>query len=270
MIVIYHESCYDGFTAAWLIWRNLSEEGRELTTFIADQYGKPFSLTYKDIKDQDIVIADFSYTRLQLELIADLAKSLIVLDHHKTAKQALEGLPFCKFDMSKSGARLVQEHFNYPNHWLVDYTEDRDLWLHKLPNTKEINAAIRLTPFDFEEFENLASEYPEDLAMTGRNLLLYEQNLIDTHVRHAEEVIFDGHKVLKVNTTTLHSEIGNRLCQGRPFSITYFCNEKEVTYSLRSTDEGLDVSEIAKKYGGGGHRNAAGFKVINEEFQETL
>ncbi|WP_277343388.1 DHHA1 domain-containing protein [Pseudomonas viridiflava] len=30
---------------------------------------------------------------------------------------------------------------------------------------------------------------------------------------------------------------------------------------MRSTDEGLDVSEIAKLYGGGGHRNASGFRV---------
>ena len=33
-------------------------------------------------------------------------------------------------------------------------------------------------------------------------------------------------------------------------------------YSLRSrADSGIDVSAIAKKYGGGGHKNAAGFKL---------
>jgi len=32
-------------------------------------------------------------------------------------------------------------------------------------------------------------------------------------------------------------------------------------FSLRSNDEGVDVSEVAKQYGGGGHRNASGFKV---------
>jgi nanoRNase/pAp phosphatase (c-di-AMP/oligoRNAs hydrolase) len=35
-------------------------------------------------------------------------------------------------------------------------------------------------------------------------------------------------------------------------------------FSLRSTEEGLDVSEIAKLYGGGGHKHAAGFKVPHE------
>jgi nanoRNase/pAp phosphatase (c-di-AMP/oligoRNAs hydrolase) len=32
-------------------------------------------------------------------------------------------------------------------------------------------------------------------------------------------------------------------------------------FSLRSTDDGPDVSEIAKRYGGGGHRNASGFQM---------
>lgn len=49
------------------------------------------------------------------------------------------------------------------------------------------------------------------------------------------------------------------------FAATYFVNDKgERIYSLRSTGD-FDVAEIAKKYGGGGHKNAAGFKVPNDE-----
>jgi len=32
-------------------------------------------------------------------------------------------------------------------------------------------------------------------------------------------------------------------------------------FSLRSQEGGIDVSEIAIKFGGGGHKHAAGFKV---------
>ncbi len=35
----------------------------------------------------------------------------------------------------------------------------------------------------------------------------------------------------------------------------------KTAWSLRSTEEGIDVSEIAKRHGGGGHRNAAGFRA---------
>ena len=38
-------------------------------------------------------------------------------------------------------------------------------------------------------------------------------------------------------------------------------NRPQLEECLRSTDDGLDVSEIAKQYGGGGHRNAAGFRM---------
>jgi nanoRNase/pAp phosphatase (c-di-AMP/oligoRNAs hydrolase) len=34
-----------------------------------------------------------------------------------------------------------------------------------------------------------------------------------------------------------------------------------VSFSLRSSDDGEDVAEVAKQYGGGGHRNASGFTV---------
>jgi uncharacterized protein len=33
------------------------------------------------------------------------------------------------------------------------------------------------------------------------------------------------------------------------------------TWSLRSEDSRQDVSEVASTFGGGGHRNAAGFRV---------
>lgn len=37
-----------------------------------------------------------------------------------------------------------------------------------------------------------------------------------------------------------------------------------------SLGDGLDVSEIAKLYGGGGHKNAAGFKVGYDRLAEFL
>jgi nanoRNase/pAp phosphatase (c-di-AMP/oligoRNAs hydrolase) len=34
-----------------------------------------------------------------------------------------------------------------------------------------------------------------------------------------------------------------------------------IQYSLRSEDSREDVSEVAKQFGGGGHRNAAGYQI---------
>lgn len=51
------------------------------------------------------------------------------------------------------------------------------------------------------------------------------------------------------------------MAQGELFAACYWDTPTGRVFSLRSTDEGMDVSVIASQYGGGGHRNAAGFRV---------
>lgn len=56
------------------------------------------------------------------------------------------------------------------------------------------------------------------------------------------------------------SQLGNQLCTLHPdikFSIMIDMSYNSV--SLRSAENGADVSEIAKHFGGGGHKHAAGF-----------
>ncbi len=48
-----------------------------------------------------------------------------------------------------------------------------------------------------------------------------------------------------------------------PSAVAVIQNAEGITYSMRSADDRMDVSEIAKANGGGGHRNAAGFRVEN-------
>ncbi len=57
------------------------------------------------------------------------------------------------------------------------------------------------------------------------------------------------------------SEAGHILAEGEPFAACYWDTPEGRTFSLRSTDGGIDVSEVATQYGGGGHAAAAGFWV---------
>lgn len=45
------------------------------------------------------------------------------------------------------------------------------------------------------------------------------------------------------------------------FTVCWYESYGGRTYSLRSEDSRADASEVAKRYGGGGHRNAAGFRM---------
>lgn len=57
------------------------------------------------------------------------------------------------------------------------------------------------------------------------------------------------------------SELVEELCEGHPFAFGWHISDKgRAVYSLRSRGE-YDVSELAKRWGGGGHKNAAGFNV---------
>ena len=65
-----------------------------------------------------------------------------------------------------------------------------------------------------------------------------------------------------VNSLVFQSEIGDELCKlypDAPFAAVW-CQKTESlqAWSLRSIGE-FDVSVVAAQFGGGGHRNAAGF-----------
>lgn len=56
-------------------------------------------------------------------------------------------------------------------------------------------------------------------------------------------------------------DIAGELAKERPFGACYFDRQDgKRQWSLRSRDGGADVSEIAKRHGGGGHAQAAGFE----------
>lgn len=269
MLVIYHAGCMDGFCAAWLIHRQFPD-----AEFCPANYGDD----PPDCAGKDVVIADFSYKRHVMLSIIDECKSLVVLDHHKTAKGELEGLEGFKcqvtFDMDKSGARLTQEWLcrytdqspEYYTDWLVDYTEDRDLWRHKLTFSKEINAAIRVWPLDFDHWGELAELHHgqlSNLVIAGASILSYQAKVVQDHVGFARMEDIGGYRVPVVNATSLISEIAGALAVGHPFGACYFDRGDGLRiWSLRSTPEGIDVSEVARQYGGGGHKHAAGFQFL--------
>lgn len=285
-LVIYHAGCMDGFCCAWLF--HLAFPDAE---FVPAYHGQP----PPDVTGRTVYVADFSYPRdVMLDIHCRCLGRLTVLDHHKTAQEALTDfhieahsltgvMPEVRFDMGKSGGRLTWEYLhdrkllpprfkNYTREnptWLVEYTEDRDLWRWKLPGSRAINACLRSYPFDFAEWTRLQENPLGMLEREGEAILRAERQMVERHVKNAKEITVLGHKVLCVNATVLESEIGHELCKDRPFAITYFDREDGLRiYSLRSSDDGLDVGTIAKRFGGGGHRNAAGFQISLEFDQQ--
>lgn len=278
-MILYHANCPDGFCAAWAASLRFGD-GAE---YVPVQYGQD----PPDVSGADVYIVDFSYKRDVMRRIMSSARFVCVLDHHKTAASELAGivdefvlrpdlianppgseLPLVRLDMNKSGGRLAWEYFHpdRPPPWLVEYTEDRDLWRWALPDSRDINAGLAAYPRDFAAWSDLADADADAMRRDGIAINRYMDGLVDSICRGAREVDLAGHRIFVANTSVLFSEVAGRLAEGRPFGAAWFQRaDGQLQWSLRSTPDGVDVSEIARSFGGGGHRHAAGFQTPGPE-----
>ena len=256
-IVVYHHNCHDGITALWVALRKWPDAEP-----YAGRYEAPPEL--EKLAGRDVVVVDFSWKRPALERVRSVVASLLVIDHHKTARDDLAGMPGCVFDMERSGAGLTWDTLfpGEPRPPLVNYTEDRDLWRFALPQSREVHAAVNCYPLTIEVRSDLMARSIDDLAAEGVAVLRYHDKIVASAAKHVRREMIGGVEVPSVACPVIEivSDLGHVLAKGEPFSATY-CDRADGSrvYSLRSTDDGMDVSEIAKQYGGGGHKHAAGF-----------
>ena len=254
-LVLYHGQCLDGFAAAWVAFHRFGGSAE----YHAIQYGETLRWP---TEARDVVVLDFSFPRAQLLEIKEKATSLLVLDHHLTAQQDLAGLDFAHFDLERAGCTLAWDFF-FPGEgrpWLLPYVEDKDLWRWKLPGSEEVTAALQSYSRSFKTWEKIAKKGLDALVAEGRPILRYKNRLIETAASRVKMIELDGHKIPVVTSCVLQSEIGGRLSPEHPFVAIVFETEGRRIWSLRSHEKsGINVADIAKKRGGGGHPNAAGF-----------
>lgn len=290
-IVIYHAPCDDGFAAAWACWRRWGDD----VAYHPAKYGAPAP----DVAGKRILIVDFSFKRTDMDELARSAASIVVLDHHKTAEAELEPFRFREsepgvigpehisgmlrdlaelrrppviaiFDMHRSGARMAWDFcFADTPPELIQFVQDRDLWLFRYPETKAFSLYLRSHEYAFATWSRIADELGSDRKslMTAAHALqaFYDQKVAEM-VREVRIELIAGHSVPVVNTSwAFASDVAHellRLHPAAPFAACYYDRgDGTRTYSLRSDDARLDVSEIARRFGGGGHRNAAGFET---------
>jgi len=279
-VVIYHDNCVDGFASAWAFKRLAEKDYKDGVIYVPAQYDKP--LIRNELWDirSDIFILDFSFSRNIITNYARAFASVTVLDHHKTAAEALSGWDHgfsnleIVFDMSRSGAGISWDYFSEgqlrPE--LIDYVEDRDIWKWELPDSKEINSLIGFTKKEFDAYDRLHEllESRYDAAVGMGSLLLEQQQ------RHVQSIITTTKRPIKINGKhglicncpgQFASDVGNELAKmsGTFGATCYQGSDEKIHFSLRSIGD-YDVSAMARDFGGGGHKNAAGFvmEIISE------
>lgn len=290
-LIIYHDNCADGFGAAWAAWFKFRDNAEYLPMNYNDKRVElhdehlnfPVSLA-----GRDIFILDFSFKPEIMNAMLEVANHVTWIDHHKTAFEDYNFDPTMRheatdselnwtyvLDPNHSGCVLAWRHFN-PVFIMpigLDYIEDRDLWKWCMPKTRDFTTGLRSEPFSFERF-NRVMWLPDIAIDVGQSMnKLLDQQLADVTKQPMPVDLYDVddvmHGGLCINcTSNFSSEAGNILAKkSETFGMTWVLNsDGHLNVSLRSIGE-FDVSKIARNYGGGGHRNASGFKVPFEKFE---
>lgn len=298
--IIYHQypkkdggktDCRDGIAAAWVARKFFSGTDIEMHGCVyptTDAEGNQV-IDRSDVEPGDrLVIVDFSFPKHVLDEWANQGCEIIVLDHHESAENALQGFTagILWFDKTQCGATLTWDYFfgDRPRPAFLEYVQDGDHYNFDLPYSEEINEAIswlrmRNAQMELDQldvFEAIAPYTQQQLvtilAPIGCMLLKKKNKQIaDIAARHVWMDI-SGHKVPVVELLEdWESRLTSGICRSlyrqfpdAPFSACYQkLKTGEISWSFRSDKKGgnFHVGAIAQQFGGGGHHNAAGATV---------
>lgn len=272
-IVIYHKDCADGFGALWSFWRHFGDGAK----YFAGSYQSPVP----DIVDRDVYLVDFSYTYDQVYEMLKFAKSVTLIDHHKSALEDLwplqeKGLNVNFSSNEKSGAVLAWDFIQtlrskketMPR--MLAYIQDRDLWKFEMPGSKEVSMFLFSHEYDVKVWDKLMRATKRDIDGFIKLGAILEKK----HLKDIKELIAGGLRYIDIGDYkcvpvlnvpyTMASDAGSIMAMQSPFAATYSDNAVHRVFSLRSNKlnpSAVDVSKIAFGLGGGGHFYASGFKV---------
>lgn len=275
--ILFHSDS-DGRFGGYCAWKYFKENYPATKLVMHEvQYGEPMPLDPALLNMCDeVYILDFSYDRATLESLNKRVGKLVVLDHHKKAEEQLRGLPYAKFDLTKSGALLAWEYF-FPTQkapMACLYVNDRDLWIWEFgQDTAAFEAFLKVDHVgtDWPVWDSLSKdeEVLKEAVKKGRGYLAYEYSVIASFVSNKKN--FKAATLLtsecSMNATVyegmgiLTSEIAAKIYKDDKVDLTieYRFRGDNISFSMRSKK--VDVSEIAACWGGGGHASAGGFSV---------
>lgn len=299
-LVIYHANCNDGFGAAYAAWTKFGDEAEYVPMNYGDTLNSDFH--HRDVYVLDFSFPpDFTKELIQYSrhfTWLDHHKTAFENWAGDEREFYIDETEYTCIilDNNRSGAMLTWDYFNphLETPELIQHIDDRDRWQFKLPGTRELHAGLEQYKYDFKLWNELAMgsletsfqfELLEDIKREGKILLSAQDARVQSVVsRELKEVtlyskidplgktIVENPMIcfttvgLAANVVNDISEIGNAIAQrSGTFSMTFFIKGDEVICSLRSIAP-FDVSVIAKYYGGGGHAQAAGFKMGIQRF----
>lgn len=288
---IYHKNCPDGFSSLMTLLKS-----KKISKDAIIYHDVPSTIyPPKEIDNKDIIIMDVAYKYDVLKEIFERAKSVVFIDHHVTIRddvQNLSNIPKYKkkvkiiYDVNESGASLTWK-FLFKNQKMplfIKYIRDNDIGTWKMKDTKPFIYCLRVK-YDIDLKKDIVSKWKElfddkktkELVKIGKIYEEYANSLLDENIRRYSMEAFPSNKLYKDFTDYFDkpgqykvavvngggcpnaSILGNKMMDtlNCDFVIlwTYQMEKKEYIVQFRSKI--VDVGNIAKIFGGGGHKLAS-------------
>jgi oligoribonuclease NrnB/cAMP/cGMP phosphodiesterase (DHH superfamily) len=266
--VVYHNNCQDGFGSAWIVWRHLKGDATYLGVV-------PDKLPNVNIfRKKYVLFVDVSLSGKYLDEVKAVANNVLVIDHHQTYSEELEEHPNTIFDKEHSAIYITWRVFN-PDQKIpqfIRYIEDNDLTKNEFNKTEAFVSAIGTKiPFHHIDYfkmwdKMLNPAFVESLINDGNKYQEYKNYLLKRNMHPSKPQKIGGYNVLIINfgAVGIASDLGNKISEYNPKSDfvilwSYHYNSNEFSIMLRTRRPNIDLSQIAKIYGGGGHPGAARF-----------
>lgn|SRR3989344_2514566 len=263
IVILYHAECPDGFGGAWAAHKKFGENAE----YIGVDHDSP---PPPGLDSKEIYMVDFCYPE---EIMAELIKKnkrVTAIDHHAMREKAIKLTTDYLYSNDHSGSVLAWNYFHEDTAvpLLLRHIEDQDLWRFNLPDTNPVVTFLESFGYDFKLWDRLAGDMEDDVKRKefigkGSFMVSYRVELVKRIVKeNSRSVEFEGYKTFVVNAPSEFADrVGELLYTTNPPLAVIWSDKKDgIHVSLRS-DGTVDVSRIATKFGGGGHKASAGFSL---------
>jgi len=266
--ICFHHSDPDGHASGAIVKYALGDS----VTLIESDYDTTSIPWDKVEAAEQVIVTDFSFPMDEMKRLAE-GREMVWIDHHKSAMLEFEGIADNWSgirDLSEAACVLTWRYFfpERPVPRAVVLIGDRDIWRWAEEDTGPFNESLYNRDHDANNFEFWKPLFEDDQTVLTRMIeegtwlrAINLRKVDNMMAARSFEVRFEDYRTLAINTRG-NGDIGN-YGRDRDYEIVYTYVDEMRAGGLATVvtlySSKVDVSVIAKRYGGGGHAGAAGF-----------
>lgn len=277
MKVFYHKSDLDGWCSAAIVATRYTN-----CELIGMDYGEDFPWSAL-IRGEEVFMVDFSLQPWEDMLRLNDMVDLTWVDHHKSAIESYDAQPFeadeatVVLGRTEAACELCWDYLflDVPMPKVVKLLGRYDVWDHQDDDVLPFQYGMRLWATDpaysLQIWERvLFGDFPVEILLAGEVILSYVQRENEKYINATSfELEFEGLRFIASNAQLTGSKLFDAKWDPDQYDamLVFGWRNRQWNISMYSDKEGVDVSKIAVKYGGGGHAGASGFQCDELPFE---